>query len=113
MRSQSHQAGRAKIMDSNSPPHICWISRAWFRYCSFMSQPSEVRGWAGEVLGSTYHSGTQLLSGGAVCLSAWSPMSQQEGKDGVHTWEIPYRSGLEGARIALAHIPLPHLEAGV
>lgn len=62
-----------------------------------MSQPNEVMGWAGVVLGSTYHSGTQLLSGGAVCLSAWSPMSQQEGKDGVHTWEILYRSGLEGA----------------
>lgn len=51
--------------------------------------------------------GLSLLSGDATRLIIWSPMSPQEGKrQGATTWEILYRSGLEGTHITLTHIPL-------
>lgn len=71
--SQSHE-GREGQEDGQRLPEL--ISHGWVSYCSSMSQPSEVRGWAAVVLGPTYHSGTQLLAGDTACFSAWS---QQEG----------------------------------
>ena len=111
-RSQGHQAGRPRVMDSISPGRSR-TSHGWFRYCSFMSQLSEVVGSAGVELGSTQHSGTHLLSGDAACPSVWSPVSQQERERQGRTWGIFCRSSLEGVCITLTHTPLPQQEAGV
>lgn len=85
-------------MESISPGRS-WTSRGWFRYCSLMSQLSEVMGSAGVVLGPTQRSGAQLLSGDAAWPSVWSPMSQQERERQGRTWGIFSRSGLEGVCI--------------
>lgn len=109
MRSQGHQAGRPRVMKSISAGRG-WASHGWCRYCSFMSQLSEVMMWAAVALGSTALR-DPAPSGDTACPNVWSPVSQQERQRRGRTWGIVCRSGLEGACITLTHSPLPQLEA--
>ena len=100
--SQSHE-GREGQEDGQRLPEL--ISHGWVSYCSSMSQPSEVRGWAAVVLGPTYHSGTQLLAGDGCLLQCM--VTTGRGRDGAPIREVFFnKSGLARAGVTMSHIPL-------
>lgn len=107
--SQSHE-GREGQEDGQRLPEL--ISHGWVSYCSSMSQPSEVRGWAAVVLGPTYHSGTQLLAGDGCLLQCM--VTTGRGKDGAPIREVFLISLAWQGQVSRCHTSLwPHLEAGV